>query len=75
MGDPAQCISKKTIAPEAKVCASYLVSEPTSKKMTWGAWVAQLVEHLTFDLGSGHDLTVCEVKPSIGLCADSVEPA
>ena len=25
--------------------------------------------------GSGHDLTVCEFKPCIRLCADSLEPA
>ena len=28
-----------------------------------------------FDFGSGHDLTVCEFKPHIGLCADSSETA
>ena len=37
--------------------------------------MAQLVECLTLDLGSGHGLTVCEIKPHVGLCADSVEPA
>ena len=26
------------------------------------------------DLGSGHDLAVCEFQPRIGLCADSSEP-
>ena len=26
------------------------------------------------DFGSGHDLTVREFEPSIGLCADSSEP-
>ena len=24
--------------------------------------------------GSGHDLTACEFKPCVGLCADSSEP-
>ena len=37
------------------------------------------VRCLTFDFGSGHDLMVCEfgphIEPSIGLCADSAEPA
>ena len=28
-----------------------------------GAWVAQLVKHLTLDFGSGHDLAVHEFKP------------
>ena len=36
--------------------------------------MAQLVERRTPDLGSGHDLAVCELEPRVGLCADSVEP-
>ena len=38
-----------------------------------GARVAQLVEHLTS--ASGYVLTIYEIKPHIGLCADSAEPA
>ena len=32
---------------------------------------------LASDFGSGHDLTVCEFEPRVGLCADtwSLEPA
>ena len=45
------------------------------KKLFTGTWVAQLVMHPTLDLGSGHDLMVCEFKPQAGLCADSVKPA
>ena len=30
------------------------------------AWVVQLVEHPTLDLGSGHNLMVCEFEPLIG---------
>ena len=26
------------------------------------------------NFGSGHDLTVCEFKPHVGLCADSSKP-
>ena len=37
--------------------------------------VAQLVERPTLGFSSGHDLTVCEFEPCIGLCADSAEPA
>ena len=37
--------------------------------------VAQSVEHPTVDFGSGHDLTVGEIEPHVGLCADSMEPA
>ena len=39
-----------------------------------GAWVTQSVEHPAFGFSSGHDLTVCEFEPRIGLCADSSEP-
>ena len=43
----------------------------------WGSWVAQLVECLTLDFRPGHDLvvSVCEIKPHVGLSADSVKPA
>ena len=37
--------------------------------------MAQSVKRLTLDFGSGHDLTVCEFKPQVKLCADSVESA
>ena len=40
-----------------------------------GAWVYQTDKRLTVDSSSGHDLTVCEFEPRIGLCADSAEPA
>ena len=29
----------------------------------------------TLDLGSGHDFTVREFEPCVGLCADGAEPA
>ena len=44
------------------------------KHIPWGTCVAQSVKRLTLDFGSGHDLTVCEFEPCIGLCADSAEP-
>ena len=34
---------------------------------SWGAWVAQLVEHLTLDFTSGHDLRV------VGMSLGSVQ--
>ena len=37
--------------------------------------MAQSVEHLALGFSSGHDLTVREFEPHIGLFADSVEPA
>ena len=46
-----------------------------SQERRRGAWVAQLVEHPTLDLGSGHDFMVREFEPGIGLCTDSVQLA
>ena len=40
-----------------------------------GAWEARLAKHPTLDFGSGHDLTVCEFEPHIGLSADGTESA
>ena len=37
--------------------------------------MAQSVRHLTLDFGSGHDLTVHEIEPRVGLCIDRTEPA
>ena len=37
--------------------------------------MAQSVEHLILDFGSGHDLAVCEIEPLIGLCTDGEESA
>ena len=49
-------------------------------KVKWGvgsAWVVQSVKHLTLDLRSGHDLTVCEFEPlppppHLGLCVTAL---
>ena len=49
--------------------------EREQEKNFWGAWVTQSVEHPTLDLSSGHDLTVREFEPHVGLCAGGVEPA
>ena len=37
--------------------------------------MAQSVKHLALDFNLGHDLTVCEFKPHVGLCTGSVDPA
>ena len=37
--------------------------------------MAQSVEHLSPDLGSGHDLMFCGIEPHVGIHADSTEPA
>ena len=37
--------------------------------------MTQSAKCLTFDIGSGHDLTVHGIEPCVGLCADSMEPA
>ena len=46
-------------------------------KIFWNrdTWVAQSVKCPALDFGSGHDPTVGEIEPCIGLCADSAEPA
>ena len=44
-------------------------------KVCQGTWVARSVKHLTLESGSGHDLTVREIKPHVGLCDGSSEPA
>ena len=51
---------------------------PQAKGSLWSpfyAWVGQSVKRLTLGFGSGHDLTVCGIKPHLRLCADSAEPA
>ena len=47
----------------------------STTRILWGHLGAQLVKRLTLDLGSGHDLTVCEIEPLVWFCTDSVEPA
>ena len=42
-------------------------NNPIKKWVEWGTWVAQSVKRLALDLGSGHDLTVCEIKPCVSL--------
>ena len=37
--------------------------------------MAQLVKRPTHDVGSGHDLLVCEIESCIQLCTDSTETA
>ena len=49
-------------------------SEPSAREFCRnsprrGAWVAQSVKPLTLGFVSGHDLTVREFKPQVGLCA------
>ena len=43
--------------------ASGFKKKNKKKKLGEGAWVAQLVEHLTPDFDSGHDLMVHEFEP------------
>ena len=56
-------------------CFSMKIPICNGKYNLRGAQVALPVKHPTLDLSSGHDLTVREFKPHIGLCADGVEPA
>ena len=55
---------------------SYLEPTRTVKKnKVWDTWVAQSVKCPTLSFSSGHDLTVCEFEPQVGLLTHSVEPA
>ena len=47
----------------------FLVSNPFLQNIYRGTWVTQWVKHPTLDLGSGHDLTVCEIEPRVCLHA------
>ena len=40
-----------------------------------GCLGGSLVKHPALDFSSGHDLTVHGIKPRIGLCTDTEEPA
>lgn len=67
---------KQSICPSAeeqinKMRASHTMEYYPANKRTncWGAWVAQLVEHPTLDLGSGHALMGGGIEPSIRLHA------
>ena len=37
--------------------------------------MAPSVKRPTLDFGSGHDLMVHKIEPSVGLCTDGMEPA
>ena len=39
---------------------------PSKNLKLRGTWVAQSLKPPTLDLGSGHELTVCEIKPLAG---------
>ena len=45
------------------------------KMWNWGCMGGSVSWASTLDFGSGHDLMVCVIKPCIGLCTSSTEPA
>lgn len=47
------------------------------KGSVWGAWVARMVQRLTFDFGSGHDVRVKRSGPMLGstLKTESTSPS
>ena len=66
------------------------MGNPGQVSHPFGSWVAELpvagvergcrrvpgwLSQLGVDFSSGHDLTVHEFKPHVGLCVDSAEPA
>ena len=66
------CITLKLRQKSQNIMCVHL---PSTSAGIRGAWVAQLVEHLTLDFGSGHELTVRGIEPCIGLHAESAETA
>ena len=52
----------------------YLLQNLILKVSAPGPWVAQLVECLTLDFGSGHDLNVCEIEPCVRFYTENAEP-
>ena len=42
------------------------ITSKNKKSKNWDAWMAQLVEHLTLDFGSGHDPRVMGSSPTLG---------
>ena len=45
------------------------------KKTDGDTWVTQSFECLALAFSSGHDLTIRDMEPRIGLCTDSMGPA
>ena len=71
-------VTKKSQIPHLQLRKVTNLSEPQCSHLTHadsnnnravlkGAWVAWWVKCLTVGFGSGHDLTVCEIEPCIGL--------
>ena len=54
------------------MCSAVTIVKNTALRRTW---VAQSVKYLNLDFNSSHDLTVHEIKPYVGLCADSTKKA
>ena len=69
------CNADRTLCffPLSKHTVSCMTFNCNWKSKQWlkiiqlSAWVAQLVEHQTLDLGSGHDLTVYKIQPHVWL--------
>ena len=66
-----QMQSLSSASPQSRCKAKLGLTVPwrfsNHNNLPQGAWVAQLVKHLTLDLSSGHDLMVGGIKPLIGL--------
>ena len=77
-------LRQKSLAGPANKAEEHYIIEKKERKLGGtilnespleGHLVALSVECLTLDFGSGHDLTVHEFEPRVGLCADGAEPA
>ena len=63
MSPKASCIREIANLDFIKIKDFYASEDSIKKMKSWGAWVVQLVEHLTLDIGSGHDPQSCEIEP------------
>ena len=59
----------QNIKPEAGLMNTEHEAGVRSCRRSWGAWVAQLVKHLTLGFSSGLGLRVMRWSPASGICA------
>ena len=69
---PGRCPSPGALS--WAVSRMWAVAQQEKNMFCRGAWVAQLVDHLTLDFDSGHDPRVVGLSPTLG-SMPSVEPA
>ena len=54
---------------------SSVATNTCQKVLDWGTWVDQSVKHPTLSFSLGHDLTVRESEPHMGIFIEGAGPA